>query len=111
MVDNRWKAILDGAVGKDGERWDGSYCEELMDNGIQHAKKAVTEDLQFYNMFEEWIDCTLDGGVQCNTATIYNFGNKNHEDVRSAVARMRQDGMKTARRSVGVLGSLGETGG
>ena len=64
-----------------------------MDNGIQHAKKAVTEDLQFYNMFEEWIDCTLDGGVQCNTATIYNFGNKNHEDVRSAVARMRQDGM------------------
>ena len=64
-----------------------------MEEGLQHVRKALKEEFQFHNMFQEWIDCTLDGSLHMNTATDYNAGNKNHEDVKRDVERKRLEGM------------------
>ena len=91
--DEMHQAVLDGGVGKDGELWTGTRCTELMEAGLPQAKKALQEEFVFNNMIEEWIDCTLDSSIHCNTATDYTGGSKNHEDVKAAVEIKRKQGM------------------
>ena len=87
------EAILDGGAGKDGELWSASYCEELLEEGLPHVKKALQESFTFHSFIQEWIDTPLDGSLHCNTATDYLGGNKNHEDVKRMLECKRVEGM------------------